>query len=157
MSVWGVLGQLLAGNQESVAEKWAAALGPDAQVMFVEHCLAANRLRAASRGVRAFKLQAEFPDVEKVWVWVCGMEGGEEGGEEIGGVCLCVRGRLSVQAGANRIDVDLCLCLNLCFVKIAHFPSLHWLRGVWGGGSGVLAQHVGQNTSTPASAHCGTP
>lgn len=36
------------------------------QVLYVEHCLAAERLKAAARAVRSFGLQEEFPDVEKV-------------------------------------------------------------------------------------------
>ncbi|GFH05533.1 uncharacterized protein HaLaN_00011, partial [Haematococcus lacustris] len=36
-------------------------------VLYVELCVAADRLKAAGRAVRAFELREEFPDVENVY------------------------------------------------------------------------------------------
>eukprot|EP00877_Chromochloris_zofingiensis_P011233 jgi/Chrzof1/6363/Cz18g05220.t1 len=62
-----VLGLLVSEGQESLAEKWATGLGHDFQVVFVEACVALDRLKPASHAVRALGLQAEFPDVESLY------------------------------------------------------------------------------------------
>jgi hypothetical protein len=37
------------------------------QVTYIEHCIAQDRLKAASRSVRRFGLKEEFPDVESMY------------------------------------------------------------------------------------------
>ncbi|GIL53333.1 hypothetical protein Vafri_8955 [Volvox africanus] len=56
--------RLVAEGKEGAAEKWAAGLSRGDQVVFVETCIAADRLKAAARATRMFGLKAEFPDIE---------------------------------------------------------------------------------------------
>ncbi|GIL89052.1 hypothetical protein Vretifemale_16942, partial [Volvox reticuliferus] len=56
--------RLLAEGKEGAAEKWAAGLSRGDQVVFVEACIAADRLKAAARATRMFGLKAEFPGIE---------------------------------------------------------------------------------------------
>ncbi|GAX84720.1 hypothetical protein CEUSTIGMA_g12142.t1 [Chlamydomonas eustigma] len=62
-----ILGELVALGLESSAETWINRLGKEYQVTYVEHCIAQDRLKAASRTVRRFGLKEEFPDVESMY------------------------------------------------------------------------------------------
>ncbi|KAK9829035.1 hypothetical protein WJX72_003549 [[Myrmecia] bisecta] len=62
-----ILGKLVAEAQTPLAEKWAAQLPRPLQVAFIEHCLAFDRLKEASKAVRHLGLQQEFPDVEQMY------------------------------------------------------------------------------------------
>ncbi|KAG1680371.1 hypothetical protein FOA52_015462 [Chlamydomonas sp. UWO 241] len=59
-----IIGDLVAGGLDSTAERWAGALGHEFQVLYVEQCIAQDRLKPASKAVRMFSLRSEFPDVE---------------------------------------------------------------------------------------------
>ncbi|KAF6257473.1 hypothetical protein COO60DRAFT_1701845 [Scenedesmus sp. NREL 46B-D3] len=62
-----VITQLVADGQDNLAQQWVTALGRDHQVMFVEACVAQDRLKPAARAVRVLGLTAEFPNIESLY------------------------------------------------------------------------------------------
>ncbi|WIA30602.1 hypothetical protein OEZ86_000682 [Tetradesmus obliquus] len=62
-----VIAQLVADGQDNLAQQWVAALGRDYQILFVEACVAQDRLKPAARAVRVLGLTAEFPNIESLY------------------------------------------------------------------------------------------
>eukprot|EP00775_Hariotina_reticulata_P004540 gene4540-4792_t len=67
VNITELLSQLVADGAENLAQDWAATLGKDYQVAFVEACVALERLKPAARAVRQLGLTAEFPNIESLY------------------------------------------------------------------------------------------
>ena len=62
-----ILGDLVNENLEKVAETWMIKLGREYQSVYVEQCIAQDRLKSAFIAVRTFRLEDEFPNVEGLY------------------------------------------------------------------------------------------